>query len=202
ESLSGRLLGDTVLVRDLPTARELATNFPGFRYLTLSGELIELDGTLTVGQPQEEMGMLSRKSELLELTERLANADVEIAGMESAARDAQECMIGLDRQGEALQEQINVLSEQAADLRSRLTQHKERRDGLSDEVAIGRSEIGNIEQEIQSLDQSSMTASQQAETAEEQAQRLQAGLRNAECEIKEQERQRHRLLETLTTSKV
>src|SRR5262249_2037676 len=84
----------------------------------------------------------------------------------------------------------------------RLTQHKERRDGLSDEVAIGRSEIGNIEQEIQSLDQSSMTASQQAETAEEQAQRLQAGLRNAECEIKEQERQRHRLLETLTTSKV
>ena len=71
---AGQLLGRTLIVRDLAAARAIAAHASGFRLVTLQGELLEPDGTLTVGTHHAETGILSRKSELRELREQLADA--------------------------------------------------------------------------------------------------------------------------------
>src|SRR5262249_48228341 len=48
--LPAQLLGRTLIVRDLAAARAIAEHTPGFRLVTLQGELLEADGTLTVGK--------------------------------------------------------------------------------------------------------------------------------------------------------
>src|SRR5262249_11225201 len=73
--LPARLLGRTLIVRDLETARDVVASSPGHRCITLAGELVDADGTLTVGTHLAEAGILSRKSELRELREQLAELD-------------------------------------------------------------------------------------------------------------------------------
>src|SRR5205085_11691081 len=65
--LPSQLLGRTLIVRDLDSARTMAAFTSGYRFVTLRGELLEPDGTLTVGTHHAETGILSRKSELREL---------------------------------------------------------------------------------------------------------------------------------------
>src|SRR5262249_7118837 len=91
--LPRRLLGRTLVVRDLDTARAVAAHASGYRFVTLAGELLEADGTLSVGLPSGETGLLSRKSKLRELREEIASQDgrlVEVdADLQQLARQAE-----------------------------------------------------------------------------------------------------------------
>src|SRR5205807_4199034 len=86
--LPAQLLGTTLLVPDLAAARELVAQTAGYRFVTLRGELLEADGTLTVGTHHAETGILSRKSELRELrqqagvlADKIARSERELAAM-------------------------------------------------------------------------------------------------------------------------
>src|SRR5439155_19739048 len=148
--LPSQLLGKTLIVRDLATARAIAADTSGCRFVTLQGELLEPDGTLTTGTHHAETGIISRKSELRELREQAAVLDLRLSESERDLADLRDRVTVLDRGAAPLQEEIDVLAEQAADLRSRLNQHRERRQGLQEEVVLSRSEISGLEQEIQS----------------------------------------------------
>jgi chromosome segregation protein len=200
--LPARVLADTLIVRDLASAREIANRTAGYRFVTIEGEVLEVDGTLTLGAHHAESGMLSRKSELRDLREELAQADERIAFQERALGEMRERSGFLDRQNETLQEQINVLAEQSADLRNRMSQHQQRREGLHEEVVLGRLEMSNVAEEIQSLEQSWTKATEQAESAERQVQLLQSRLQNADRETREQEAERQKSQTELTTAKV
>src|SRR5204863_6753491 len=76
--LPRRLLARTLIVRDLDIARDLAAQWAGFRFVTLQGELLEADGTLTVGTHHAETGLISRKSELRDLREQMTQLDVRV----------------------------------------------------------------------------------------------------------------------------
>src|SRR5205085_6915955 len=47
--LPAQLLRQTLVVRDLGAARAIAAHTTGYRFVTLQGELLEADGTVTVG---------------------------------------------------------------------------------------------------------------------------------------------------------
>ena len=83
-------LSGTLIVRDLTAARALAVHLPGHRFVTLHGELLEADGTLTVGTHHAETGILSRKSELRELREQVANLDRRLAELDRDLVDLRE----------------------------------------------------------------------------------------------------------------
>ncbi len=72
-ALAEQLLCDTWVVDTIETAFELAADAGrGCRFVTLQGELVDSDGTLTVGALRGETTPVSQKSELRRLKNDLA----------------------------------------------------------------------------------------------------------------------------------
>jgi chromosome segregation protein len=196
------LLGRTLIVRNLAAAQAIAAHTSGYRFVTLQGELLEPDGTITVGTHHAEAGILSRKSELRELRREVAALEERIAENERDLTDLRERVAVLDSRALAQEQETEVLAEQAADLRTRIGRHRERREGLHKEVDDRRREIDVVEQEIQSAEVAWQHARDQALAAEVQVQVLQARLEQAEREIRERDHQRQQRQAECTTAKV
>jgi chromosome segregation protein len=188
--LPSRLLGRTLIVRDLASARSIAAQNPGFRCITLQGELLDADGTLTVGTHHAEAGILSRKSELRELREQVVAVDLRLDELEHTLLDQREELAVLDGRIENQQLEINILNEQVADLRSRIGQQKERRAGLHEEMVVSQSEMTNLEQEINTLESAWQRAREQVALAEASVQDLAGRVAAADHEIRQREEQR------------
>jgi chromosome segregation protein len=163
--LSHRLLGRTLIVRDLDTARALAAHSSGFRFVTLAGELLEVDGTLTVGAHHAESGLISRKSELRDLREQMAHLDGRVDAISHDLAELTRMVGHAETAAADRQQEIQVLTAQAADLRSRLDQHRERREGLHEQVELNRSEMDRLERAIQELEANLQRAREAAHTA-------------------------------------
>jgi chromosome segregation protein len=200
--LPTQLLGRTLIVRDLATAREVAIAAPGHRFVTLHGEILEPDGTLTVGTHHAESGVLSRKSELRELRAQAAGFDQRIADTEADLAGLREQIAALDERALEHQREIDVLGEQAADLRSRVGQHRERRASLHEEVVGSRDEIGVLETDIAEWQGRWERARDNAAFADTQAQALQQRAQAGEHEAREREELRASLQEQCTAAKV
>jgi chromosome segregation protein len=200
--LPTQLLGQTLIVRDLRTAREIAAYTSGFRFVTLKGELLEADGTLTVGTHHAETGILSRKSELRELRDRSANVDAGILAVEREQEDLRGRISISESQIEQAQQEIDVLAEQTADLRSRIGQHRQRREGLHEEVTLSRTEISGIESELRGMQSAWQESRAEAARCEANIQDLQERMRLAEAELRAGEQQRQSRQETATRAKV
>jgi len=197
-----QLLGRTLIVSDLATARGIAALACGYRVVTLQGELLEADGTLTIGKHHAETGILSRKSELWELQHQLTELDRRIEECEHDLADMRERILLLDRQADEQQEEIDVLAEQAADLRSRVERHRDRRQGLHEEVSVSRDEIGRVAQELSDLESRWQETQVKVTAAETRVQELHERLREADTRIRELEQQRHTCQQDFTTARV
>jgi len=88
--LVARLLGRTWIVEKLEHALQLAgANGHAVNFVTLAGDLRQTDGTLVVGPRQGASGLISRRSQLRELNEQLADLDVRITAAEAAVNEMQ-----------------------------------------------------------------------------------------------------------------
>jgi chromosome segregation protein len=197
-----RLLGRTLIVRDLASARRIASHASRYRFVTLQGELLEPDGTLTVGTHHAEAGILSRKSELRELRQQVAELDLRIHETERDLAELCDRVAALDVRLGTLQEEINVLADQAVEVRARLGQRRERHEGLHEEVTLSRSEIGRVERDLQELEAGWRQATSQAEAADHRVQALQMRLDEADREVRTREHQRQHHQHEVTTAKV
>ena len=95
-SVVSALLGQTLVVEDLPTARAaLARLVPGWSVVTIGGEIARAGGSVSGGAATRESGTLSRERELRELPktistleQALTDARSRMAGAETAVRAA------------------------------------------------------------------------------------------------------------------
>jgi chromosome segregation protein len=188
--LPAQLLGRTLLVRDLPAARAIAALTSGYRLITLQGELLEPDGTLTAGTHHAETGLLSRKSELRELRQQIAILDRRIGDMEGDLADLRERLAAMESRDAAQQEQIEVVAEQAADLRARVDRHRDKRQGLHEEVSLSQGEMQRVSKEIDGLENSWQQAQAQAAAAEAEVRTLQEWIEHTEQDIRQREQER------------
>jgi chromosome segregation protein len=200
--LPKRLLAKTVIVRDLTDAYAIASRYPGHRCVTLQGELLEADSTLTIGTHHAESGILSRKSELRELREQMVGVDELIAQLERDLTHLRERIGQLDGRIDSAQLEIDVQAEQLTDLRSRISQHKERREGLHEEMVLSRSEIGNLEQEIENMQRAWEQARNAAAQAEADVQAALASVAAGERAIRTGEEQRQERQKNALTRRV
>src|SRR5262249_13553676 len=177
------LLARTLIVRDLATARGIAAHTSGYRFVTLQGELLEADGTLTVGTHHAETGILSRRSELRELREQVAQLDARLAEIERDRADLVQRIAQTDAEVNDAQQQIDVLIYQNTDLRERVAQHRLKRDQAYETFELNRSEMDQAEQNIALLESSLEEARSQAAEAEARVRALQQRMVETEQEI-------------------
>jgi chromosome segregation protein len=196
------LLGQTLVVKDLATARILSRSHPHWRYITLHGELLEPSGAVTVGTHRAETGVISRKSELRELRDQAGALDARLTLAEESLAAQRDRQAHLELHESQTEQTIQVLMEQAADLRSRLTQQRERSEGLAHEVEEGRIEIRQLEEELSQLQTDQNGLDSKAQQADSQVKQLQTDLDNLETNLTTWEQQRQKMQEALTAAKV
>jgi chromosome segregation protein len=191
--LPAQMLGRTLIVRDLESARTIAAFTTGYRFVTLRGELLEPDGTLTVGTHHAETGILSRKSELRELRWQVTDLDRRVVETERDQAELRDRIADSDARAAESQLQIDALAEQTADLGRRIGQHRERRATLHEEVAGSRTEISRLESDIDAQRRLWDQASEAHTRAEALAQELHARTQAGDREAREREAQREHL---------
>src|SRR5262249_175384 len=149
-------------------------------FVTFRGELVEADGTMTAGAYCAEAGLISRKSELRELRQKQGELIIRYALVEEELSRGTELCDDLNAQFRTVRREIDVVPEQAGDLKSRTLHHRHRREGLNEEVSLSRSEICGLKKEIEKLTTDWQTALDRAAVAEHSAQSIQA-----QCEQRE-----------------
>ena len=83
DHLANHLLGKTLVVRSLEEALAMAAaDTDGHRFVTQAGELVEPNGCISLGPPSSGTGLISRKSELRGMDDRLADVSVKIERIE------------------------------------------------------------------------------------------------------------------------
>jgi chromosome segregation protein len=139
-ALAEQLLADVWIVDTADTAFSLAAGAGrGCRFVTLQGELIETDGTLTVGALRGETALVSQKSELRRLRQDLVRIDRQIQ------EDEERCESILASLGEADSEL------QAA--RLRLDEVGERHAASKREADEQHRELEQVESQLRVLDE-------------------------------------------------
>ncbi|MSR52756.1 MAG: chromosome segregation protein SMC [Gemmataceae bacterium] len=202
KSLPRQLLGRTLVVENLQEARALRTDLDGYRFVSRAGEMLAADGTLTVGRYHAEGGIVSRKSELRELHVQAAALDVEVGSTEqklSAIRDQAESLAGPIL---GLEEEILALTSNAADLQAEVLKQTQRRERLTDDIAMIRQEWEMIEEELQRLEELWRETRGKAEEAERQAEELKTQIETADHAIRGYEHERATRQQEQTAARV
>jgi chromosome segregation protein len=131
-SLAAHLLDRTWFVEKLPHAFALAESAAGATFVTLAGELLESDGTLTVGPRNISTGLISRRSQLRALAGQLTELDAAIAAGEAelAALDEQiqSQQEAVDRRSADYRRAVDALSENRVAI-SAAEEHRRQSDG-------------------------------------------------------------------------
>lgn len=179
--LPARLLGTTYIVPDLATARYLADRTPGCRFATRQGEMLEANGMVVVGMHHAESGLLFRKSELRELRECVSQLGRTILKQQHELNHWLAIDAALESPIALLRQELDVLAEQAADLRSRAEQQRQQRAGLQEEQQLTDTELRALTAEIHRQEQSLEQAAAECRQAEAEAQAV-----HDQCEVDSQ----------------
>jgi chromosome segregation protein len=167
--LPEQLLGRVLVADTLAHARRLSAEHPECRVVARTGELLEPDGTLTVGplKAGAEAGLVSRKSELRDLREQhrttsaqVARAEVELADLRRQADEA-------DGVIEAVRAEVVLLSDEAGGLMQRIAAQRQQVESLDAELDLNRSECRALERQVQEGEAAWVAARAEAEDAEE-----------------------------------
>ncbi len=109
--LPERLLGRVLIVKNLEAASQIHPEAPGYTIVTLAGEMIDSDGGLSAGPVIVEAGVLSRKAELRDVRDRLAQIDVSLKELERESATQSAFLVTARDRVEVLQNELGVLLE-------------------------------------------------------------------------------------------
>ncbi|HVW01616.1 MAG TPA: chromosome segregation protein SMC, partial [Planctomycetaceae bacterium] len=181
--LAEQLLGDTWIVKSLDTALKLATDAGrGCRFVTLQGEVLDIDGALYVGMVRSETALVSRKSELRTLKNDLLRLDRQIAAGETQVADWSQRVANIDVELNEAQEDFDRAAEQASELKSK---------ARSQELEVERLTHvqTEIEAELQQVEDDRERLESEAADSREAYARTQADLRGLQERIETGEKE-------------
>ncbi|MBI9016395.1 MAG: chromosome segregation protein SMC [Phycisphaerae bacterium] len=168
EILARNLLANTLLVEGLSDAFDLIGQLPrDYRFVTLSGEVLEADGTLHVGPQIAETGLISRKSELRQLEESLAEAADRINDLQYQSEQYVSQAQHLDKNLQELRTVIYETSTEEVEIRGLTDQIDHNLEKLKHEQPLIASEIDTLDAQIHVAHQSKTDSQQKLEELEE-----------------------------------
>jgi chromosome segregation protein len=142
------LLRGTWIVNDLKTAfRMRREQSDQVRYVTLSGEILEADGTLVVGPKSSFEGLVSRRSELRALASQSEGLKQEIASIDQSIATLKSEL----KQGQA---QVQKLINENQSLSKELAQFQAQLSAAQRDLKISQEKSTAVTQEISTVTQS------------------------------------------------
>ncbi|QDU18194.1 chromosome segregation protein SMC [Urbifossiella limnaea] len=179
-ALPDQLLGAVVLADTLADARR----HPGRRVITRAGDLLEPDGTLTVGPVVGGAGLVSRKSELRDLRDQSRALAADVTAAEAELADLRRDADAVAGRAEAAEAEIDLLSGEAGDLQQRIAVQRQQLDELDDRIELLRAEARTDEEEVRRAEAAWVGAKLEAEAAEAEAAGLETELERLKSEAK------------------
>ncbi len=197
------LLGGVILVEDLLTAVALSRNGLGpHRIVTLGGALVEPWGAMAVAGAQVTGGILSRKSEMGELSAELERLGEELDQLRARREERIRSLGNVElKLQEALQSR-EVEALRISSTQNLIRQATREREQALREVRVGESELEEIAAEEGALDSERTSAEEEARSLEHRHEEKKSSLESKEKEAQEVS-EAHRICgEALTESKV
>ncbi len=134
ESVKQRLLGDTWFVESLSIALALSkTAGRGCRFVTTGGELVEPDGAVIIGPKLSSMGLVSRRSELRDLTGQVETLVIELEKVSVQATTLTENVKSQETAVGQLETEFETVNTTFADAQAKTRSLRERFEALSAE---------------------------------------------------------------------
>ncbi len=139
------LLARTIVVRTLDGAAELARGpLRGYRFVSLSGSVLEADGSIAVGPPGPETSLISRRSELFAIRRQQDDLRARIERLDDQRRRAVEALAALDGAQQELRQEIYEASMRKVEVEGRLRRLAETRRRLQTERPVLESELADL----------------------------------------------------------
>ena len=145
------VVGDTLVVEDMETARDLMGEF---RIVTLDGDLVEKSGAMTGGSKSGSRYSFTRsgKGQLERVAERIAELEEEKQSVRSEVRDVEERLDDArDRQSDAA-EQVREIETDVESLENRRGDAEDRIESLEDELADIEAEREEVAAEMEAIE--------------------------------------------------
>ena len=147
--LARHLLGKTVVVDSLDSAITMAReDVSNHRFVTRAGEMVEPDGRVVVGPPTSAAGLISRKSELRQISEQLSQVEQQIETLADQLNRTQAQASHLDDVQQELRSAIYECNTARVEASAALQNIQEAVDRLTSEQPLIAQEATLIEQQI------------------------------------------------------
>lgn len=187
--LARRLLGRTWIVETLAVAKNLYRQSDGrTNFLTFSGEYLSADGSLIVGPDHEASGLISRRSELRGLSDRLEEVEKKIEGSEKEMADLRDQISQKESDLAQMEETFGTYNAQSEEIRLRQRSASERDQAIRESVEQLEEEIRGIESDSNLLTlelQSNLDQKQQDELRKNELESQLASLKNDYSEARD-----------------
>lgn len=204
--LAASILADTWIVESLDVALALAEEKTvrerGLRFVTLLGEVVDADGTLTVGTPRSETALVSRKSELRKLKTDLAQLDRRISKEEGRLAGMSQELTGLDEAIAAVEQRSEAAQSELAERRSRHAEASRELDRLTREYSSLDDEITGLIDVEREFTREFTNREADLVASREELQTLQSNMETAEAKVDAAEARQLALREQRNTAQL
>ncbi len=169
------VLGDTLVVEDIETARQYMGRY---RLVTLEGELVEKSGAMTGGSTSGSRYSFSKTGG--GKLERLAT---EISDLQEQQADRKNELRELETRLEKARDRRASATEEVRSIKAELTELETRREELNDDISTTHSQITELEADREEVDKRMETLAAEIATAEDRIAELDAEIADVETEL-------------------
>ncbi|MBI2557518.1 MAG: AAA family ATPase, partial [Planctomycetes bacterium] len=198
----GGFLNNTIVVKNLNAALSLNGHTHTVRCVTLDGELLEPEGTVSGGKRQGQMGIISRKSELKKIEEELAQIKQTLEKLEQDKRILIDELTGLEVETAQLAKRIDQVNIQRISKDNELTQNERKREELVAEKKINENEMEEIQVELEKACEREKALQDELRRLGEQHRQLEQQVEESSMLVKEKEQVKKNVQDEITTLKV
>ncbi len=206
--LAERLLGSTWVVESLTQAFKLSPAYGGpkqpmgMSFVTLAGEYVAADGSLTVGISQGKTGLISRRSELVQLEHLLRSLQRDIERAENLAEQTAAGILQEEAHAANLAQQFNVASEYLGEHRQKVQEVEQRLAQLLQQREIFTAELAAAEERYLDMEAQLHAARSRLAAEEASLDEMEAVIGRSAREIINLDQHRQDALQRVTAAKV
>ncbi len=162
-----QLLGKTIVVENIQKAFELASFCSaGYSFVTIEGDILNSDGSYCTGPIGKTVGLISRKSRLVQLTGELEEVSVKISSLEDKLAAGVRENEHLEKLCKDFRTSVYEANTEKTNVTSDLTVIEQNIKRLSDEQPVLTSEIQTLEKQISETVQKEYQSKQQLQELE------------------------------------